>query len=234
LPSDTLLAIKVMQTQVRESSLDAEEYICPGVLKTQVYTMIKDRSLVDKELEKLKKSNQIRMFQSPSASTDIIILLYEDYLDAINREKEIFKNKKNTKKEDLNLIDDFINNVLPNYSGMEVDKKQLESLFKNRTLTDFDVNFLFNFGLLNNKTPGIFYMSVPGIGFLCSQIVEGRKSIESGLRRSKWKEKLLKYLNEKKIRKSKLRTIFHIKDLLGQDKIECIETTEGTLVRLKK
>ncbi|CAI0434469.1 unnamed protein product [Linum tenue] len=76
--SDTLVALRIMRAQFPRIDKVAIE---PFVLRSQLYSSVKDRTQVDRELETLKRENMLRIFKLNTGQDDHAIMFLEDYLN---------------------------------------------------------------------------------------------------------------------------------------------------------
>ena len=106
LPSDTLAAIQSMRSQYENTN---EKLVLPNVvLKTQLYTIVHNRTEIDKELENLKRSNKIRIFKLLSGNEDYAILITSDYIKLIRyfRDVVVQQQTKDDKENAINRSSD--------------------------------------------------------------------------------------------------------------------------------
>lgn len=72
-PSDSLLAIEHLSEECRELEVPVT------VLKSQVYTLIPDKTKVEQEMDELRRSLDVRIFQLRTDKHDVAILLKRDH-----------------------------------------------------------------------------------------------------------------------------------------------------------
>ncbi|CAH9073772.1 unnamed protein product [Cuscuta europaea] len=75
--TDTFVAVRMMSAQF---PCIEKVSIRPFVLQSQLYSSIKDRTQVDKELESLKREKMVRILKLNTGRDDHAIMLLEDYL----------------------------------------------------------------------------------------------------------------------------------------------------------
>ncbi|KAH9308477.1 hypothetical protein KI387_036388, partial [Taxus chinensis] len=74
---DTLIALKIMRSQF---PMIEKVVVKPFVLRSQLYSSIKDRTQVDRELEDLRKEEVLRIFKLNTGQDDNAIMFMDDYL----------------------------------------------------------------------------------------------------------------------------------------------------------
>ncbi len=107
-----------------------------------------------------------------------------------------------------------------------------------RCLTPDDiVRYCIQFSLLlsRGEDDDSFWLFSPGLGELTQEILAARKEIYSIIRKKQYKEMFLSDL-EKIIRvKSSERGMkFHLAEMIGAGKLNCVNTNVGTLVTIPK
>nr|GMD69052.1 serine/threonine-protein kinase 19 isoform X3 [Ipomoea batatas] len=75
--SDTMVALRIMRAQFPHIE---KVSIQPFVLQSQLYSSVKDRTQVDRELESLKREKALRIFKLNTGQDDHAIMLIDDYL----------------------------------------------------------------------------------------------------------------------------------------------------------
>ncbi|KAI7843185.1 hypothetical protein COHA_003168 [Chlorella ohadii] len=82
LPNDTLAALHLLR-----SRFPAEAKVAPFATKAQLYTVLSDRTAVDRQLDELRRSNAVRVMQLPAGKDEFAIMLTQDYVAALRRSK---------------------------------------------------------------------------------------------------------------------------------------------------
>lgn len=59
--------------------------MAPFATKAQLYTLLADRTAVDRQLDELRRSNAVRVLQLPTARDEYALMLTEDYVAALER-----------------------------------------------------------------------------------------------------------------------------------------------------
>ncbi|KAG6662757.1 serine/threonine-protein kinase 19 isoform X4 [Carya illinoinensis] len=76
--SDTLVALRMMRGQFPHIEKVA---IQPFVLRSQLYSSVKDRTQVDRELECLRREKVVRIFKLNTGQDDHAVMFLDDYLN---------------------------------------------------------------------------------------------------------------------------------------------------------
>lgn len=72
---DALVALEVLRSQF---PVNASRPL-PVALMSQIYSLVKDRTEVDRSLDRACKRGEVRMFMAPGSSTERLVLKIEDY-----------------------------------------------------------------------------------------------------------------------------------------------------------
>ncbi|KAE8664445.1 Cysteine-rich RLK (RECEPTOR-like protein kinase) 8 [Hibiscus syriacus] len=75
--SDTLLVLRMMRVQFPQID---KVSIQPFILQSQLYSSVKDRTQVDRELESLRRDKVVRIFKLNTGQDDHGIMFLDDYL----------------------------------------------------------------------------------------------------------------------------------------------------------
>eukprot|EP01114_Cavostelium_apophysatum_P023228 TRINITY_DN8691_c0_g1_i2.p1 TRINITY_DN8691_c0_g1~~TRINITY_DN8691_c0_g1_i2.p1 ORF type:complete len:340 (-),score=53.78 TRINITY_DN8691_c0_g1_i2:710-1729(-) len=216
--------------------------IPPVALLSQIYSVVKNRTVVDKELDAMKRANELRVFKLLTGKSDFGIMATVDYVEALMSAKENAAQK--SPNADLHIFDVFAKRLLPNYFDVSISKDRLQAVLypiqatkatdeeAKETLSEDNITLLVNSGFLLQREVNVYWLSIPHAGALLKMLVAGRKEIVSMLKRQKWKELLASEMETKNLRYSSLGVPFHLKDLIGQGVIETVSTTAGNLYRL--
>ncbi|KAB1223760.1 Serine/threonine-protein kinase 19 [Morella rubra] len=89
--SDTLVALRIMRAQFPRLE---KVSIQPFVLRSQLYSSIKDRTQVDRELESLRREKVVRTFKLNTGQDDHAVMFLDDYLNQIERVPKRLEEKK--------------------------------------------------------------------------------------------------------------------------------------------
>ncbi|KAI9395379.1 hypothetical protein POPTR_005G225900v4 [Populus trichocarpa] len=75
--SDTMVALRIMRAQFPHID---KVSIQPFILHSQLYSSVKDRTQVDRELESLRREKVLRVFKLNTGQDDHAIMFLDDYL----------------------------------------------------------------------------------------------------------------------------------------------------------
>ncbi|EFJ28334.1 hypothetical protein SELMODRAFT_93085 [Selaginella moellendorffii] len=209
----------------------------PFVLRTQLYSSVKDRTTVDKELEALKQQQVVRMFKLNSGRDDFAFS--SSFLFLLLAQIDAAKQRMESKHSaDTTIVFDWFQNyVLGSSPDLSISNSHLVSLLsRGGKTTDKQISVLINAGFLVRQMSDSedYWFSIPGIGWAMKNLTQGRKEVTQLLRKRQSKEALLSVLEKRKLRSSSLGMRFHLRDLLGSSVLVSVETTSGALIRLAK
>jgi len=78
--NDTMIALQLMRTQFPKLE---KLVVQPFILQSQLYSSVKDRTQVDRDLESFKKDKVLRIFKLSSGQDDHAIMFMDDYLKQV-------------------------------------------------------------------------------------------------------------------------------------------------------
>nr|GEU67854.1 serine/threonine-protein kinase 19 isoform X1 [Tanacetum cinerariifolium] len=229
--SDTMVALRMMQQQFPRNEKVTVE---PFILRSQLYSSVKDRTQVDRELESLRREKVLRVFKLNTGQDDHAIMFMEDYL---NQMKRAVKSMETKKQCTLPVFEWFEVHVIHSKSEPCIGHQELCSLLSNGgKVKDEDISLLINGGLLTRQLidPDMYWFAIPYIGSLLKGLTQGRKELLSLLNRKKYKEMMLALLEKKRLRFSPLDIRFHLRDLLGSGHLKSVHTPTGLVIRAVK
>ncbi|XP_073102847.1 uncharacterized protein [Elaeis guineensis] len=203
--SDTLIALQMMRAQFPNIEKVATQ---PFILRSQLYSSVKDRTQVDRNLESLKEEKALRLFKLNTGQDDHAIMFLDDYLKQVALAVKRLEIKN---QQDIEVFEWFKKYVIETKLDVSIDHQELCSLLScGGEVKDKHVTLLIGAGLL------------------------GRKELLSFLNRRKFKEMLLAPLEKKQLRFSPLDMRFHLRDLIGSGHLKTVQTPTGLLVRVSK
>lgn len=84
LPNDTMVALLLLR-----SRFPPEAKVTPFATRAQLYSLLSDRTATDRQLEELRRCNQVRLLQLPigGRGDDHAVMLTSDYIAALRRGK---------------------------------------------------------------------------------------------------------------------------------------------------
>lgn len=201
-----------------------EHRLPPMVLKHQLYSLNKNRTVVDKELNDLKNRSIIKMFKIGSEFDEYAIVFTEDYRCHVTRVMAEVAVPKI-------VADRFVNTVVTRCNDVYVNQ---DTLIKEYNFKDEDITQLLKASVLTVKAVGSWWLAVPNTGMFMKSLLRGRKAILTMIKKSKYKEILKNDLEQRKLPKMcRLGLTYHLQDIIGADLIQSIQTTSGHLLRLK-
>lgn len=207
----------------------------PIIFKHQLYTLLENRTDVDRQVNSLHEKGRIKVFQLDHHHDEVMIILMSDFIDYVHRYHKIpdrkggnSKQKKNS--NDQEVVSRFLVEIVSTVSQLSVTQ---DTLINEHGFKDEDITKLVKGGLLTVRDVGSWWFSVPGAGQFMKMFQKGRQTTLRMIRSTKYKEILL---SEIKSRKSpptmKLGLLYHIHDLVGSDLINCISSTSGMILRI--
>ncbi|XP_062503239.1 inactive serine/threonine-protein kinase 19-like [Corticium candelabrum] len=217
IPSDTEAALQYI-----ESTYPPElKASLPRIsLKHQVYAVVDDKTVVDRELERLQQENKIRLFKLSTGPDDYAVIsvrILKAHLQSVTHE------------DSRETVDRFFARVLSSHNDVAISKRTLSC---EKGFTERDVSRLIACGLLTVQDVGSYWISIPGLGLFMRYFVRGRDTVLRTLRKTKYNEMMQSELEVRKLATCKLGTKFHVLDLIGAELVTCVETTSGSLLHL--
>ncbi|KAI3829767.1 hypothetical protein L1987_03895 [Smallanthus sonchifolius] len=229
--SDTMVALRMMRAQFPHIDKVTVE---PFILQSQLYSSVKDRTHVDRELESLRREKVLRVFKLNTGQDDHALMFMEDYL---NQMKRAVKSMETKKQGVLAVFEWFEVHVIHSKPEPYIGHQELCSLLSiGGKVKDEDISLLINAGLLTRQLidSDVYWFAIPNIGSVLKALTQGRKELLSLLNRKKYKEMMLAILEKKRLRLSPLDVRFHLRDLLGSGHLKTIQTPSGLVIRAVK
>ncbi|KAI5680081.1 hypothetical protein M9H77_01308 [Catharanthus roseus] len=229
--SDTLVALRIMRAQFPRIE---KVSIQPFILRSQLYSSVKDRTQVDRELESLKRDRILRIFKLNTGQDDHAIMFLDDYLNQI---EHVVKRLEAKKQDDLSVFDWFKDQVIQSKLEPSIGHQELCSLLSLAgKVKEEHITLLMNAGLLTRQLidPNMYWFAIPNIGSVLKGLSQGRKELLSFLNRKKYKEMLLAALEKRRLQFSPLDMRFHLRDLIGSGQLKTAQTPSGLVVRVSK
>lgn len=219
LPNDTEAALIYLKEKF---PIDAFEGHLPAVLLIhQVYSIVKNKTKVDKEVADLQAKGKIKLFKLGGEETALVVIFTFDLIN------HVLKCCGNASK-----IDHYLKNVMTQIEDISIDKEVLRERFN---LSEDDIRDLVSAGLLAMRSATSYWFSFPNAGEFMKIYLKGRKAVINTIKKSKFREILQSELEQRKLKRSeKLGMSYYIHDIMGADLVQCIETTSGNLLRVAK
>ncbi|XP_077389273.1 winged helix repair factor 1-like [Festucalex cinctus] len=191
------------------------------VLKHQLYSIHHDKTLVDKEVNKLREDGQLLMFQLGFDAEAFGLVFTSDYKAKVLAGEE--------GRETRGTVDKFLDKVLSPCTDLSFNKDQMirEFLF-----TDGEITQLVKAGVLTVRDAGSWWLSIPNSGRFTKYFIQGRKGVLGMVKKSRYGEALQTEIEGRRTTSQvKFHIKYHIHDLVGAELVESIPTTSGTLLR---
>ena len=109
-----------------------------------------------------------------------------------------------------------------------------ESIASQPPTPDEAIGELLRLGLLRRREGEAFWFAVPQQGKLAVAMRQGRTEVLTILKRSRYKELLVRVLKSKKLRRTPLDMDWHVRDLTARGLVSQHRTASGILVRLEE
>ncbi|CAH1274212.1 STK19 [Branchiostoma lanceolatum] len=218
-PSDTKAAIMYLCSLFPKQMYEGR--IPPIIMKHQLYSVVKNKTLVDRQLNDLRNAHEVKMMKLGNEVDEYCLVFTEDYKNHI----ATFYGQELSKT-----VERFLEDVVSRTNEMCVTQQ----IMTDHNFTDVEITQLVNAGVLTVRDLGSWWLAIPGAGLFVKHFTKGKKAVLASIRKSKYKEILKQELESRKMTASvKLGMSYHIHDIIGGDLVTCIETTSGELLRLK-
>ena len=189
----------------------------------QIYSLIKNKTQVDREIESLRKENKIVMFKCDSKTydeNDVVVCYYADFKHYVDK----LANSAGTSPSLVQkpLLSLFTDKILVEQNCLSIQKATLSDRYK---LNDRDFTYLIQFGLFNIKDASNFWFAVPNFGRFRRVFVETRKLILDCIRKKKYKEIEFEELDKRnsKGKVSRFGLVYALHDLIGNDLVSLMD-----------
>ncbi|XP_061208226.1 inactive serine/threonine-protein kinase 19 [Neopsephotus bourkii] len=193
----------------------------PLVLRHQLYSIVSDRTAVDRHLDRLRADGRIRLLHVGLGSDTLGVVCVDAY-----REKVLAGAAGSPRAP---LIRRFLDGAVAASPALGYEEREL----KEWGFGDRDITQLVAAGLLTLRDAGSWWLSVPGLGRFIRAILRGRGAILSRLRRARHRELLLEELQERRAPPgAAIGLSFILHDLLGAQLVLSVPTTSGPMLRL--
>ncbi|XP_048233278.1 serine/threonine-protein kinase 19 isoform X4 [Ricinus communis] len=202
--SDTLVALRIMRAQFPQID---KVSIQPFILRSQLYSSVKDRTQVDRELESLRREKLLRIFKLNTGQDDHAIMFLDDYLCQVDL---VVKRLEEKKQGDVIVFEWFRTHVIDVKLEASIDHQELT-----RQLID----------------PNMYWFAIPNIGSVLKGLSQGRKELLSLISSRRYKEMMLAPLEKKRLRFSPLDMRFHLRDLFGSGHLKTVSNESEERIR---
>jgi len=196
---------------------------CPrAVWVHQLYALIPNRTLVDKELDEMRRSRTIRVLNTPLGQA---VMKSEHFFEDLRGPSTL---AQRCRYEAWLRLSDNISASRAQLCAGTVDP-----------LSNTDVDTLISEGYLSCRrdilSSDVFWIAHPGINMIITSMISVRKELLSAISRTRYKE-----LNEGDLIKKKSKSFicnpkFYLYDLIGSGSVDLVRTATGNaLYRLRR
>ena len=197
------------------------------VLKHQLYSLMDDRTIVDRGINDMLQKGEIKVFKTSLGNEQPCIMLTSDYVDHVRSTYDKISDKSATVDS---VVNKFLDIVVPTLKDISINE---DVLIAHHGFKDKDVTELIKAGILTVKNAGSWWLAVPNVGTFLKTLRKGRQIILQTLKRAKYKEMNKDTLTSKKTLPSlKFNIEYQLHDLIGADLVNSIQSTTGTILRL--
>uniref|UniRef100_A0A3P9J366 Serine/threonine kinase 19 n=1 Tax=Oryzias latipes TaxID=8090 RepID=A0A3P9J366_ORYLA len=190
------------------------------VLKHQLYS-IHDKTMVDKEVNKLRESGSLLMFQLGFDAEAFGLVFASDYKAKVLAGEE--------GKVTRATVEKFLEKVVSKCTDLSFSK---DKMLREFLFTDSEITQLVKSGVLTVRDAGSWWLSIPNTGKFIKNFIQGRKAVLGMVKKSKYGEVLKDDLEQRKTTSHvKFHIKYHISDIVGAELVESVPTTSGTLLR---
>uniref|UniRef100_A0A3P9MJM3 Serine/threonine kinase 19 n=1 Tax=Oryzias latipes TaxID=8090 RepID=A0A3P9MJM3_ORYLA len=187
------------------------------VLKHQLYS-IHDKTMVDKEVNKLRESGSLLMFQLGFDAEAFGLVFASDYKVKVLAGEE--------GKATRATVEKFLEKVVSKCTDLSFSK---DKMLREFLFTDSEIQ-LVKSGVLTVRDAGSWWLSIPNTGKFVKYFIQ-RKAVLGMVKKSKYGEVLKDDLEQRRTTSHvKFHIKYHINDIVGAELVE-VPTTSGTLLR---
>ncbi|XP_038197817.1 serine/threonine-protein kinase 19 isoform X1 [Arvicola amphibius] len=199
-----------------------EDALPPIALRSQVYSLVPDRTVADLQLKELQERGEIKIIQLGFDLDAHGIVFTEDYKTRVLKACD--------GRPCAAAVQKFLASVLPACGDLSLQQDQMTQTYGFR---DSEITHLVNAGVLTVRDAGSWWLAVPGAGRFIKCFVKGRQTVLSMVRKAKYRELLLsELLGRRPPSAVRLGLAYHVHDLIGAQLVDCVPTSSGTLLRL--
>lgn len=191
------------------------------VLQHQLYSIHNDKTLVDKELNKLREKGELLMFQLGFDADAFGLVFASDYKAKVLAAEE--------GRATLASVEKFLEKLSSPCKELSFSK---DKMLKEFLFTDSEITQLVKSGVLTVRDAGSWWLSIPNSGKFTKYFIQGRKAVLGMVKKAKYSEVLKAELEERRTTSQvKFHMKYHIHDIVGAELVESIPTTSGTVLR---
>lgn len=186
------------------------------MLHSQLRSLVADAALLERQLAKLVARNEWRNIILPGG--DVAYVRSIELVAVVQDRGKVLRK--------------FAEELMPAARESVVATRQLSEVFGKGA--EQAENELVREGWLTMRDEGSFWFAVPGTGAFCGQREKGNAEVIGLLRKTPYKEMLLGKLEGRTMKKSCFTAQWHVRDVVGGGRAETVETSVGTLVRIRE
>eukprot|EP01024_Parvocaulis_polyphysoides_P040412 TRINITY_DN36750_c0_g1_i1.p1 TRINITY_DN36750_c0_g1~~TRINITY_DN36750_c0_g1_i1.p1 ORF type:complete len:188 (-),score=30.52 TRINITY_DN36750_c0_g1_i1:236-799(-) len=185
--------------------------------------------MVDREIDKMRNQNLIKLIQLPDNDHAIVQTL--DYKNVIDQKIAICK------EEDQDVLRKFKNQIVGKFTSSQISKMEMSEVYHDKI--DDAISSLLRNGFLargvGSHFADIYFFTFQGLGKSAAAISEGREEVLKILKRRRHGEIKMSQFEKLKIKSQKwCGSYFHLSDMVGKGMIEKFSTPVGEGIRLVK
>ncbi|XP_066065512.1 inactive serine/threonine-protein kinase 19 isoform X2 [Chamaea fasciata] len=193
----------------------------PLVLRHQLYSLVPDRTAVDRHLNRLRDEGRVRLLHLGLGSDALGVVSLELYRD------KALAGVSGTPREGL--VRRFLERAVAASPELSFEQSRMREL----GFGDGDITLLVSSGLLTVRDAGSWWLAVPGVGRFVRALLRGRRALLALVRRSRQRQVPLRELQVGKSPPgTRLGVPFLLHDLLGAQLLVSVPTASGPLLRL--
>ncbi|EDL83432.1 serine/threonine kinase 19, isoform CRA_d, partial [Rattus norvegicus] len=152
-----------------------EDALPPIALRTQVYSLVPDRTVADLQLKELQDRGEIQVIQLGFDLDAHGIVFTEDYRTRVLKACD--------GRPCAGAVQKFLASVLPACGDLSFQQDQMTQTYGFR---DSEITHLVNAGVLTVRDAGSWWLAVPGAGRFIKCFVKGRQAVLSMVRKAKY------------------------------------------------
>ncbi|XP_072704136.1 inactive serine/threonine-protein kinase 19 isoform X1 [Ciconia boyciana] len=193
----------------------------PLVLRHQLYSLVSDRTAVDRHLNRLRDEGRIRLLHLGLGADTLGVVFMEPY------KEKVLAAVAGTPR--AGLVRRFLDSAVAACPDLGYEQGRVRAL----GFEDGDVTQLVAAGVLTVRDAGSWWLAVPGVGRFVRALVRGRQALLGVVRRSRHREVPLGELRQRRAPPgARLGVGYLLHDLLGAQLLRSVPTASGPMLRL--
>ncbi|GAB0201589.1 serine/threonine-protein kinase 19 [Grus japonensis] len=193
----------------------------PLVLRHQLYSLVSDRTAVDRHLNHLRAEGRIRLLHLGLGADTLGVVSTEPY------KEKVLAAVAGTPR--AGLVRRFLDAAVAACPELSYEQGRLRAL----GFGDTDVTQLVAAGVLTVRDAGSWWLALPGVGRFVRAFVRGRRALLGLVRRSRHREVPLGELRQRRAPPgARLGVGYLLHDLLGAQLLRSVPTPSGPMLRL--